>query len=255
LFFIHSTFNIEIGLTSFFLCRLLSLTTRPKQRDLPRSKITKPANRLLAALPAKEYARLLPKLNEISLTYDKTIYEPGDVIRRVYFLSSGIISLLSAVGERSLLEIGIVGSEGIAGLPVFLGVKTSSTRAVVQGAGAAFEMKTADFLKECKNGGALPHLLQRYTHSLLIQISQSAVCYRFHPIEARLARWLLMTADRMKTNDFKITQEFLSNMLGVRREAVSRSAANLQQRQLINYSRGKILVTDRAGLEVVACKC
>lgn len=219
------------------------------------SENAKPANRLLAALPAKEYARLLPKLNEISLIYDKTIYEAGDVIRRVYFLSNGIVSLLSAVGERSLLEVGIVGSEGFVGLPVFLGVKTSNTRAVVQGAGVASWMKTTDFLAECKNGGALPRLLRRYTHSLLMQISQSAVCNRFHPIEARLARWLLMTADRMKTNDFKITQEFLSNMLGVRREAVSRSAANLQQRKLITYNRGKILITDRTNLESAACKC
>lgn len=218
-------------------------------------EITKPANRLLAALPAKEYARLLPKLREVSLTYDKTIYEPGGVIRRVYFPKSGIISLLSAVGERSLLEVGIVGSEGFVGLPVFLGVKTSNNHAVVQGAGAALAMKTTDFLAECKTGGALPRLLQRYTHSLLVQISQSAVCYRFHEIEARLARWLLMTADRMETEDFKITQEFLSNMLGVRREAVSKSAAAFQQRQVISYSRGNISIINRSDLEKTACNC
>ena len=204
------------------------------------SEIVRSANRLLAALPAKEYNRLLPKLREVPLTYTETVYEPGDVIRRVYFPISGIISLLSAVGERSLLEVGIVGNEGFVGLPVFLGVKTSGNRALVQGAGVALEMKTTDFLAECKNGGALPTLLQRYTHSLLTQISQSAVCNRFHAIEARLARWLLMTADRMGSNDFQITQEFLSNMLGVRREAVSKSATNFQQRQLISYSRGNI---------------
>ena len=219
------------------------------------SEITKPANRLLAALPAKEYARLLPKLKEISLTFTETIYEPGDVIRQVYFPDSGIISLLSAVEERSLLEIGIVGNEGCVGLPVFLGVKTSNNRAIVQGAGAALEMKTADFLAECKNGGALPQILQRYTHSLLTQISQSAVCYRFHEIEARLARWLLMTADRMASENFQITQEFLSNMLGVRREAVSKSAAVFQQRQLISYRRGNISLINRAGLEKIACSC
>jgi len=219
------------------------------------SETTKPANRLLAALPAKEYARLLPKLEEISLNFTETIYEPGDVIRHVYFPDSGIVSLLSAVEERSLLEIGIVGSEGFVGLPVFLGVKTSNNRAIVQGTGVAMRMKTADFLTESNNGGALPRLLQRYTHSLLIQISQSAVCYRFHPIEARLARWLLMTADRMKAENFQITQEFLSNMLGVRREAVSKSAANLQQRQLISYSRGNITIINWAELESVSCKC
>ena len=219
------------------------------------SETTKPSNRLLAALPAKEYNRLLPKLRKIPLIFTETIYEPGDVIRRVYFPDSGIISLLSAVGERSLLEVGMVGNEGFVGLPVFLGVKRSNNQALVQGAGAAWEIKTADFLAECKTGGALARLLQRYTHSLLLQISQSAVCNRFHPIEARLARWLLMTADRMEAENFQITQEFLSNMLGVRREAVSKSAANLQQRKLISYRRGNISIIERAGLEALACKC
>ncbi|MGI8883121.1 MAG: Crp/Fnr family transcriptional regulator [Pyrinomonadaceae bacterium] len=216
---------------------------------------TKPNNRLLAALPAKEYQRLLPKLKEIPLIYTKTIYESDDIISRVYFPESGIISLLSAVGERSLMEVGIVGNEGFIGLPVFLGVKTSNNRAIVQGAGVALEMKTADFLAECNNGGALSRLLQRFTHSLLTQISQSAACNRFHEIEARLARWLLMTADRMASNEFQITQEFLSNMLGVRREGVSKAAANIQQNKLISYSRGKISVLDRAGLEAAACRC
>lgn len=219
------------------------------------SETTKPANQLLAALPAKEYQRLLPKLKEVSLTYAATIYEPGDVIRRVYFLDSGIISLLSSVEERSLLEVSIVGSEGFVGIPVFLGVKTSNNRAIVQGAGAALTMKTADFLAECRNGGALPRLLQRYTHSLMVQISQSSVCNRFHAIGARLARWLLMTGDRMMSSAFQITQEFLSNMLGVRREAISKSATHLQQNGLISYSRGKISILDRTGLEAAACRC
>ena len=219
------------------------------------SETTKPANRLLAALPTKEYKHLLPKLEEISLTYAETIYESGDIIRRVYFPNSGIISLLSAVEERSLLEVGIVGNEGFIGLPVFLGVKTSSNRALVQGSGVALAMKTADFLAECKNGSSLPRLLQRYTHSLLTQISQSAACNRFHPIEARLARWLLMTSDRMESDNFQITQEFLSNMLGVRREAITISARKLQQNEMISYIRGKISILNRAGLETAACRC
>ena len=194
-------------------------------------------------------------MEEIPLTFAKTFYEPGDIIRHVYFPNSGIISLLSAVEERSLVEVGIVGNEGFVGVPVFLGVKTSNNCALVQGAGVALEMKTADFLAECENGGALPRLLQRYTHSLIMQISQSAACNRFHPIEARLARWLLMTSDRMESDEFQITQEFLSNMLGVRREGVSKSATQLQQNELINYSRGKITTLNRAGLEAVACRC
>ena len=215
----------------------------------------KPANRLLAALPAKEYQHLLPKMEEVSLTFTETIYAPDDIIRYVYFPNSGIVSLLAAVGERSQLEVGIVGNEGFVGLPVFLGVKTSNNRAIVQGAGSALRMKTADFLAECSNSGLLPRILQRYTHSLMTQISQSAVCNRFHPIEARLARWLLMTADRMESDVFQITQEFLSNMLGVRREAVTLSAKNFQQNELISYNRGKISILNRAGLEAVACRC
>jgi CRP-like cAMP-binding protein len=213
------------------------------------------ANRLLAALPNAEYARLFPRLKQFTLNYGENIYERGEIIRHVYFPDSGIISLLAAIGDSSLLEVGIIGSEGMVGFPVFLGVKISNNRAVVQGTGAAMKMKTEDFLAECKNGGALPRLLHRYTHSLLTQVSQSAVCYRFHPIEARLARWLLMTSDRMRANEFQLTQEFLSNMLGVRREAVNKAAVALQQEQLISYSRGNITINNRAELEKVSCLC
>lgn len=211
-------------------------------------------NQLLAALPTEEYRRLLPKLEQVALTNGENIYEPGEIIRYVYFPSSGIISLLAAVQDSVPIEVGIVGKEGFVGLPVFLGVKTSLNRAIVQGAGSAMRMKDEDFLVVCQNGGLLPRLLQRFTHSLLAQVSQSAVCYRFHLIESRLARWLLMTSDRMETNEFQITQEFLSNMLGVRREAVNKSAVILQQQQLISYSRGNISI-DRMGLEKVACRC
>lgn len=218
-------------------------------------KTVNTTNRLLAALSAKEYARLSPKLTEVSLNYAETLYEPTDVISRVYFPETGIVSLLASVGESSLLEVGIVGSEGFIGLPVFLGVVKSNSRALVQGAGAALQMTAADFLAECESGGELPKLLRRYTHSLMTQISQSAACNRFHPIDARLARWLLMTADRMAANEFKITQEFLSNMLGVRREAVNKAAIIFQQKNLISYSRGKVAILDRAELETAACRC
>jgi CRP-like cAMP-binding protein len=212
-------------------------------------------NQLLAALPIEEYRRLFPKLERIALTYGENIYERGETIDHVYFPESGIISLLAAVEASATLEIGIVGREGIVGLALFLGVRTSNHRAIVQGAGFAMRMKAADFLTECQHGGMLPQFLLRFTHSLLTQVSQSAACYRFHPIEARLARWLLMTSDRMETNEFQITQEFLSNMLGVRREAVNKSAARLQQKQLISYSRGNISIINRASLEAAACQC
>jgi len=211
-------------------------------------------NRLLAALPAGEYRRLLPDLEQIPLTYGESLYERGDTIEYVYFPDSGIISLL-AVEDGAMLEVGIVGREGIVGIAVFLGVKTSSNRAIVQGQGFAMRMKTAAFLTECDQRGMLPRLLRRFTQSLLAQVSQSAVCYRLHSAEDRLARWLLMTSDRMETKDFHLTQDFLSNMVGVRREAVNKSAVILQQEHLITYSRGNISITNRQGLEMKACRC
>lgn len=213
------------------------------------------ANRILAALPAGEYRQMFSRMEQIDLIYGENIYERGEIIRHVYFPESGIVSLLAAVEDSMTLEVGLVGSEGIIGLPVFLGVKTSSNRAVVQGAGSALRMKTKDFLAESKTGASLPRFLQRYAHSLLTQVSQSAVCYRFHPAEARLARWLLMTADRMEADKFQLTQEFLSNMLGVRREAVNKSAVILQQQELISYSRGTISIINQKNLEKAACLC
>ena len=212
-------------------------------------------NRLLAALPAGEYRRLLPELEQIALTYGERIYEQGATIEYVYFPNSGIISLLAAAEEEATLEVGIVGREGIVGVAVFLGVETSNNNAIVQGQGFAMRMKATAFLTECRQSGMLPRLLRRFTQSLLAQISQSAVCYRYHPAEDRLARWLLMTSDRMDTIEFHLTQDFLSNMLGVRREAVNKSAVILQQQQLISYSRGNILITNRPELELKACRC
>jgi len=214
-----------------------------------------PTNRLLAALPKDEYQRLLPKLEPFTLVFGEVIYESGDLIRTVYFPTSGIISLLAAVEDRATLEVGIVGREGMVGLPAFMGVKTSGNRAVVQGAGEAMRMKASEFRAECENGGSFPRLLRRYTHSRLTQISQGAACNRFHPIDARLARWLLMTRDRMGTDEFQLTQEFLSNMLGVRREGVNKAAGALQQQNLISYSRGNLLILDRVGLTAIACHC
>lgn len=219
------------------------------------SETIKPANRLLAALPAKEYAHLLPNLEEIPLAYAETIYEQGEAIRYIYFPNSGMISLLTHAAEGEVLEVGVVGNEGMIGLPVFLGVETSRNQVIVQGGGAALRIKTEDFIKECGRGVSLPKLLRRYTHALITQVSQTVACNRFHLIEERLMCWLLLMHDRMQTDKFKITQEFLSKMLGVRREAVSKSAANLQQRKLIEYSRGIVSIINRAALEAAACNC
>jgi CRP-like cAMP-binding protein len=213
------------------------------------------ANRLLAALPKKDYQVLQRHLEEIPLVFEEILYRPNLVISDVYFPNSGIVSLLAGVNERSTLEVGLVGNEGMVGLSVFLGVNSSQNRAVVQGVGSAMKMKATAFRNECNNGGALPRLLQRYTHSLLTQIMRSAVCNQFHSVDARLSRWLLMTHDRMGDDEFQITQEFLSNMLGVRREGVCRAAGDLQKRKLIDYSRGRLKVLDRDGLEAVSCGC
>lgn len=213
------------------------------------------ANKLLAALPKKEYQALLSQLEEIPLVFEEILYRPEILISDVYFPNHGVISLLAGINEHATLEVGLIGKEGILGLAVFMGVNTSQNRAVVQGAGSAMRMKAAAFRRECKNGGALPRLLQRYTHSLLTQITQTTVCNQFHSIEARLARWLLMTHDRIEADEFQLTQEFLSNMLAVRRECVNKAAGKLQKRSLISYSRGRLRVLDRAGLEATSCGC
>jgi CRP-like cAMP-binding protein len=221
-----------------------------------RKRVVPIANRLLAKLPRKEYQRLLPDLENVEMVFGDILYEPGDTITHVHFPNDSIISLLSAVGKRSTLEVGIVGNEGMAGLPIFMGVTESRQQALVQGAGTAMRLKSATLRKELTQAGVLARLLHRYSHSLLTQVTQSAACNRFHVVDERLARWLLMSQDRLSgTQDVHLTQEFLSNMLGVRREGVSKAAGDLQKRKLIHYSRGNVTVLDRAGLEAAACEC
>jgi len=218
-------------------------------------KIPRIANQLLAALPKKDYQALQRHLEEVPLVFEEILYQPNVLISDVYFPNSGIVSLLAAVNGRATLEVGLVGKEGILGLAIFMGVTKSQNCAVVQGVGSAMKMKASALRKQCNDGGALPNLLRRYSHSLLTQITQSAVCNQFHSVDARLARWLLMTHDRMGSDEFELTQEFLSNMLGVRREGVSRAAGDLQKSKLIAYSRGRLKVLDRAGLEATSCGC
>lgn len=212
-------------------------------------------NRLLATLPKKEYERLLPGLKRIPLNFGEVLYEPGDTIKHVYFPNDSIVSLLAALSERSTLEVGMVGNEGFAGLPIFMGVNVSQTRALVQGAGSAMRMTSAAVRHEANHLGALHRLLHRYSHSLLTQVSQSVACNRFHSVDARLARWLLMSSDRLGLDQFRLTQDFMSNMLGVRREGVNKAASTLQAAKLIRYSRGMITILDRRRLEANSCEC
>ena len=219
------------------------------KRDMP---VT---NRLLATLPKKEYQRLQPELEEVTLPFAEVLYEPGASIRHVYFPNDSIISVLAEVGTNATLEVGIVGNEGMAGLSVFMGVNTSRNKALVQSAGTAMRMKSEALHRESQQIGSLHSLLHRYSQSLLAQASQSAACNRFHMVNARLARWLMMTHDRLGTDEFRVTQEFMSNMLGVRREGVTGAAIALQKDQLISYSRGQVKILNRAGLEAVSCTC
>ena len=244
---------------TFSSCRLLGFPNKTATKGLHMPRSTKPhdpiKNRLLAALSSQEYQRLLPDLKPVALVFGDILYEPGDVIQDVYFPNEGIISLLSTVEERSTLEVGMVGREGMAGIAVFLGARTSLNRALVQGTGTAMRMKATVLRQQIKDKRPLPELLRHYTHSLLAQISQGAVCNRFHGVEKRLARWLLMTHDRMGADEFHLTQEFLSDMLGVRREGVVKAARVLQQGELIRYVRGQIEILNRAGLEAASCQC
>jgi CRP-like cAMP-binding protein len=212
-------------------------------------------NRLLVALPKKEYQRLLPELEQVTLPFTEVLYAQGERIRHVYFPNDSVVSLLVEVADRSTLEVGVAGNEGMAGVSVFMGVDASPHRAIVQGAGTAMRMKASVLRKESGRRGPLHRLLHLYAHSLLTQVSRSAACNRFHMVDARLARWLLMSGDRLGADEFLLTQDFISNMLGVRREGVSKAAGALQKNALINYSRGHIKILDRAGLEAVSCEC
>ena len=213
------------------------------------------ANRVLAALPRLEYRRLLTGFESVTLTFGQILYEAEQPIRHVYFPSDSLVSLLTVVKGHMPTEIGMVGREGMLGIPLALGMSDSSVRALVQGTGTALRMTAARFRSEHGRRGALQKELGRYIHERIVQITQTAACNRFHQVEARLARWLLMTRDRMESNHLHLTQELLGNMLGVLRVAVTNAASALQRRKLISYGRGEIEVLDAKGLEEAACAC
>ena len=214
-----------------------------------------PANRVLASLPAKSYQRLRAQLEPVILTFGQILYEPGETIRQVYFPIDCLISLLTAVDKRRTLEVGMVGNEGMAGMPIVLGIDVSGVRALVQGGGHALCVSSTRFRTEFERNQPLQQALFRYTHALMAQISQTAACNRFHTAEARLARWLLMTRERVGSDEFPLTHEFLAHMLGLRREGVTEAASALKRRKLISYSRGKIQILDVRGLKASTCSC
>lgn len=212
-------------------------------------------NLLLASLPRQAAQDLSPHLVPVDLAFGEILYEPGQPITDVYFPLEGMVSLLTIVGSRLGLEVGMVGREGMVGISLALGAALSPVRAMVQGGGAALRMSRARFDRALLRSPPLRATLLAYADALMAQIARTAACNRFHVVEGRLARWLLMTRDRAGSAEFTMTQEFLSSMLGVRRVGVSEAASAFQRRKLIEYSRGRIRITDHAGLEQACCSC
>lgn len=215
------------------------------------------ANGLLAALPRKDHLALLAGLEPVTLTCGTVLYQPGEPIEHVFFPIDCLVSLLTAVDleGRHATEVGMVGREGMVGVPLALGIDVSPVRALVQGTGTALRMDAARFRQEFERCLPLQHELFRYTHAKLAMARQTVACNRFHALETRLARRLLMTGDRVRSDEFTLTQAFLGDMLGVLRAAVNRAAGALRERGLISYRRGKVRILDRAGLEAASCRC
>lgn len=212
-------------------------------------------NRVVQALSSRDNRRLLAHSEQVQLTYGDVLCEPGKPIRHVYFPNNAIISLLTPVDGHASVEVGLVGREGMAGMGLFLGISVSPVRMLVQGSGTATRMKAVSFRNEIRRNPALRRELSHYLYAFMAQVAQTAACNRYHLLEERLARWLLMTHDRVQSNEFHLTQEFLAHMLAVRRVGVSGAARRLRKEKLISYNRGNITIIDRKGLERASCRC
>jgi len=213
------------------------------------------SNQLLAVLPDEELARWRNQLELVELPLGQVLYESGSPLSHVWFPCSAIVSLLYVTESGESAEIAMVGSEGVVGISLFMGGETTPNRAVVQSAGVGYRLKAQDIKAEFNRSVPVMHLLLRYTQALITQMAQTAVCNRHHSIDQQLCRWLLMSLDRVKSNELMVTQELIANMLGVRREGVTEAARKLQRAGLIRYARGHAEVVDRAGLELRACEC
>jgi len=226
-----------------------------KARGAAHARHSPRQNHLLDALPSSDYERLAPHLELIPMKLGDVLYESGVQLSYVYFPTTSILSLLYVMEDGASAEIAIVGNEGILGISLFMGGETTPSRAVVQSAGHAFRLKAELLKNEFGRFGPTMHLLLRYTQALITQMAQTAVCNRHHSVDQQLCRWLLLSLDRLQTNELSMTQELIANMLGVRREGVTEAAGKLQDVGLISYRRGRISVLDRPGLEARSCEC
>ena len=212
-------------------------------------------NRLLAALPSDGYDALLPFLERLTMPLGSSVYESGGTQGHVYFPTTSIVSMLYVLADGASAEIAVTGNEGLVGIALFMGGETTPSRAVVQSAGEGYRLRADVLKKQFDRGGALQHLLLRFTQALITQMTQTAVCNRHHSVDQQLCRWLLLSLDRLPGTELVMTQEMIANMLGVRREGVTEAAGKLQAAGLIEYSRGKITVLERARLEARVCEC
>jgi CRP-like cAMP-binding protein len=222
---------------------------------MPSRKPAPAANRLISALPRKDRQNLLAACEPVELMSAKILAESGERILQVYFPTQSFISLVAPINGHATLEVGLIGDKGMLGTSLILGVDVSPLRALVQGPGRALRMDAAPFCRELESSPALQRLVKRYLYVVMGQLAQTAACTRFHLVEARLARWLLMTRDRAHSEEFRVTHDFLAYMLGVRRVGVTKAATALQNRKLISYRRGAVSILDPGGLEAASCRC
>ncbi len=224
-------------------------------RARPGGAVARSSNRVLASLDSADYARLRPHLKTVTLAYKQSLYEAQEPIKFVYFIETGVGSLVNVMRNGDAAEVGTIGNEGVVGLPIMLGDTRAPTSVYMQVPGAGQKMSASVFWKEMERSTSLRLKALRYAHAFFNQVAQSAACAHFHPLEQRCCRWLLMTRDRMQTDEFPLTQEFLAMMLGVRRAGVTVAAGALQRAGLIRYSRGRVTILDHRALVKQSCEC